>query len=362
MDWTKLLQIRVNEKSKFTLSVFFVVFTILLGLYLINYLIFKKDSTPLDFFILIFSSKDKDLFAPEVILVAIFALIVLWVLAVLPPHVLYFLQTITDHFPFFERTKKFVPDDCLNNLIYQGRVDKVGNDAIRITDSGFGVLLKNYYWKDFLAIFIFDFEDLKISTEDIYLPTEEAARNSKTDVAFVEKKFIKPFNNYIGFIFRALDLDNYFMISIGIKKMVLKNNKRQTKKGEYVYVEKLLITPHIRVDGKWEVFSPKFYPDKDTRNTQRIVLKKGDNICSYRVRGNHLVLGINNKEEVFKWNLPSNFRANYIEEDRKQLRDSGGFTFGDSTTISFRNTYGMLGFRAYGEEHVIVKNIKITRL
>lgn len=361
MDWTKLLPIRVHDRPKFTLNVVLAVSTTLINLYLVNYFVFGKNPDPLDYFRSILTAKDKDIFAPEVVLVAIFALIVLWVLAVLLPLTLYFFQTIADHFPFFERTRKFVPEDCLNNLIYQGRVDKVGDDGIRITDSGFGVLWKNYYWKDFLATFIFDFEDLKISTEDIYLPTDQPIRNGKTDVVFVEKKVIKPLNNYIGFIFRALDLDNYFMVSIGIKQTISKNNKGQTKKEEYVYLEKLVITPHIRVDGKWEVFSPKLYPD-DNISTQRVVLKKGDNTCYCRVQGSYLVLGINSKEEIFKWNLPTNSRVNYIEEDRKQLKDSSGFTFGNSTTISFRNTYGMIGFRAYGEEHVIVKEINITRL
>lgn len=147
------------------------------------------------------------------------------------------------------------------------------------------------------------------------------------------------------------------MISIGVKEML---NEVLSEDGRYKYNKRLLITPHIKVDGRWEVFKRKEEFDLgplriDDFNTV---------IC--KVRDKLLTLTIRNEKgdsvlKDYKWNLPSNFRANYIEEDRKGYKESDSF-FGDSTKVIFHNSFGMIGFRAYGDEHVIIKDIAIWKL
>lgn len=347
MDWTKLLQIRVRDKLKFTLSVFSVVITALLGVFLINYFVFGEKLSLLGFFKLTLPSQDKALFAPEAIFLAVFVLLILWILAIALPPVIYSLFYLVDHFPFFEITKEFIPDDCLNNLIFQGKVEKTGSQGFRITNSDSGVLIKHRYWKNFSTTFKFNFEKLKKSLEVDYI-------KEKGDL--YTQKVHKPLNNYFGFIFRALDLDNYFMVSVGIKDIVDPDVPPNTK-GDLSYTRKLLITPHIRVDGKWEVFIPMEYS-----NRRRARLKENvEHLITIEVKENKLEMIF---EEIngdpFIWRLPTNFRTS--EPDKKKEIKGEEYSFGDESIIPFRESYGRIGFRAYGEEHVIIKEIKVTRL
>ncbi len=345
MDWSKLLQIKVRDKLRFTLTVSVVIFITLLSLYLVNLFVFHTN--PFDFFKSIFFPNIKNVFVPEAVLVTIFALLVVWVLAIVIPTIYHFCQFVTNYFPFFEKTKKFTPDDCLNNLVFQGKVEKIGLRSFRVTNSDSGALIKFHYWKDFTANFKFNFKELKQSIEVDYIREKD---NSHLYI----KKVHRPSNNYFGFIFRAQDLDNYFMISVGIKDIV-EYNKPPNATGKLSYVRKLLITPHIRLNGKWDVFSSQVYPND--RKTSLDVGK--DHTIKAKLERNKLELEIVEiKENPFIWELPTNFRSSWPIEKKESRSEE--YSFGDESIIHFRESYGMIGFRAYGEEHVIIDELNVT--
>lgn len=92
------------------------------------------------------------------------------------------------------------------------------------------------------------------------------------------------------------------------------------------------------------------------------IKEDGCNEVNLSVNKNILTMDVGKNLKGYKWVLPTKFRANYIEEDREKYKEKGRFIFGDSTTIPFRNSYGMIGFRAYGEEQAVLKDIVITKL
>lgn len=213
---------------------------------------------------------------------------------------------------------------CFNDLEIQGVVtsypSKGKPKGFKLTESDAGVLLKPY-WKDFKLEFDFNFEGLKRSRD---------AR---------EKVFYETRNNYFGVLFRAQDLDNYFMIQVGIKK------------------GRLLIKPIIKVNGAWEVPT-----DTGKDFVLRDIKANGDFPARCEVKGTIMYLSIGKAVSGFKWFLPNKIRPNYTGGEKPKTTEGPGFLFGDSKNIQFRSSYGRIGFRTYGDERVAISNIKITRL
>lgn len=350
MDWIKWLNLfRIREKLKFTLQIFLIIIVTLSLIWLFNGLAAPKSiNIVLEFLRSIFSTDKKGIFVPEVITVLLFTLVVVWILLVVAPLVLRFCQEITALVTKLDclKTRRIFIDDCLNALTYQGKVEKTGPRSLSITNSDSGVLIKHHFWKDFSITFNFNLETLKQSAENDYV-------RSRGDL--YEGRIHRPKNNYFGFIFRALDLDNYFMISVGIKDVF--NPDTQPRRGILKYVRQLLITPHARVNGRWDVFSSEPYPDD-----KKTKLKEDkSHSVTIEVRGNKLELSF---KEIMKppyiWQLPTNFRSNWPSE-REKIRGEE-YIFGDESVIPFYNSFGKIGFRAYGEEHVIIEDLVVTQI
>ncbi len=341
MDLVNLFKRKVYSKLEFTVFTFIITIAVILTLFLVNRLAINQELTLAAFLKEGLQSKEyKNVLASDAIWIAIFGLLILWIISVGIPLLLEILKATYSLF-FLCGKQPLNIDDCLNNIQFQGKVYKTKDGALGITNSDTGVLFRWKYWQNFEASFKFKFvgeekrKPLKKTFEYASLKNEKTG--TYTTVVH------KPKSNYLGFLFHAQDLNNYFMISIGLKD-------EYPEEGG-AYSRKLLVTPHIKLDGKWEVHSSyKLNPNG---------VNLGDNEIVCRVRGNKFKLEkIGKKERIgFEWNLPTNFWGPAKEEERNKE-----FALGDATRIPFRSTHGMIGFRAYGDEHIIVKNIEITRI
>lgn len=355
MDLYRFFKLRVYNHTKFTLHISVIIILIHFFLLLVNGILKGNFFYYIDPELLlsgvteIYLHQENDKFwAPEAITIAIFTLLVIWGITIVWYWLINIYKWISS--PCKWESKNGFPQDCFNDIIYQGQIKRRTDNAIFLTNSGAGILLKNMFWKNFTIEFKFNFESLRPTLEKDYLRPEAGE---------YREWLHKPESNFIGFIFRALDLDNYFMISIGIKQKLI--NDKVPEDGGNNYEKKLLITPHIKVDGKWEVF---------TRGREEEVnlgsLKIDDfNIVVCEVKDRLLVLTLKNKNRIvvnnYKWNLPSNFSPTYI--DKNQVREKGEeYSYGDSSQIPFVNSFGMIGFRTYGDEHAVIKDIVITKL
>lgn len=345
------LRFKALDRSELTRRIILFIISALALLYLINFisqlLLLNYSLHPLEFLNelmgqTVFGSKLSLFWIPEIVLIAIFGAILLWLLVVFIPWVLEVHGLLTTPCIF-----QFEPEECLNNIDFQGKVEKRDKELF-ITSSGSGMLFK-HHWRDFEAKFEFKFlgennGPLKTSRET-HLGNEYCTKN-----------------NYLGFIFRAKDFDNYFMLSVGVKKFAELTGKLVCK-DKLLGKEFLLVTPHVKVNGAWDVFEGNQFdfPEQfqiDDYNIMRIV-----------VRGNHLDLWLekqdakqNQKKQttevpLFTWYLPTHYLINW---GNKKEEEREVYSPGDSSKIPFRNSIGHIGFRAYGDERFLIRNLIIT--
>ncbi len=174
-----------------------------------------------------------------------------------------------------------------------------------VRSSRAGCLLEKYLWKDFVISF--------------------------------EMKFLKdtPMKN-VGIIFRAKDLENYFMLEIFQVAGLI----------NYIYVK-----PHIRSQGTWEFVQQTFIGNFDLLNFQKIKLRINSSIVQLYVSSN----------KVFEWYLPTHLDINHIEAGVNGLSEETT-SRGIIPKIDFRQSYGMIGFRAYPGQGAEIKNLNIKTL
>jgi len=356
-NWLYFLRFRARDRWELTKHTFLFIFFSLLFLYGIYSIIFRY-ALPLD------ASTLKLIWdkTPELILSAIFGAIILLVLVV-------FLQ-VREELGLFMTEHCFIfnPKDCLNNIDFQGMVTfEPKEKALSVTNSGSGILfhrpLLNYYWRDFEAIFEFKFLG------------EEKGKSLKTSYELTKLgSTYCTQNNYLGFIFRAKDLDNYFMLSIGAKKYQERicepKCEEPNKEGKKI----LLVTPHIKIGGMWEVFEGK----KFTLPKELPRFKIEDYIfLRIVVRGTRLDLWLGElakkrgqecqelKEEMhlFTWDLPTHYSVNWSDgQNKEKEQDDKSYSPGDSSKIPFRNSIGRIGFRAYGDERFLIRDLTIKKI
>lgn len=346
MDWTKFLHPKIYDRNKFLVTIASIFVSILFLLILIN--AFSTKTYTINFTSAVEVVRNilkgkRGYWGPEPILITLFTLLVLWFLVFFEG-----LISLVWHMFFSPHSWRLNEDfnfNCFNDLEIQGNTS--GKDkTLKFSSSAAGVLLKNNYWNDFKVEFDFNFETLKTGLE-----MDTVKVNGK-----YQNLYHKPLNNYFALLFRAKDLNNYFMISVGIKQII--KSYLQTKvinNKSYKSKKRLLITPHVKVDGKWDVFTGKEFAMTGIK-----ISDFNHVVCS--VEGNIMTLNVGKSLKDYKWILPSKFRANYTGDDLAKYKDTNGLIYGDPTTISFRNIYGMIGFRAYGEEHVTIKNLVIAKL
>lgn len=330
MDLQKIIRFKTSSKTAFTISVFSVLSITVSTLILTNAFIFNKNVVLLlswDSLRNIFGLKVDKFWAPEPISLFLFGLLVLWTFVVLMPLIFFNIKQLASHSPW-SKIINLIPKGALQNLIFQGNISVENDVVLRVTNADRGVLFKNIWWKDFKTTFKFNFEGFKSSIED--WGQGEIYTN----------------NNYFGFLFRAQDLDNYFMVQIGTKRIL---EQKTSKNKQQNFKEHLLIRPHIRFDGNWEGLN-------EVSAQVKTFDENAFNSLQCIVRGIVVTVDLNNGEFIYTWNLPTNFRAG--EEKKEEMFSF----FGDSSKIIFREEFGMVGFRAYGDERVLIKNIKVYQL
>ncbi len=175
---------------------------------------------------------------------------------------------------------------------------------IVIYSSRAGCLLKKYLWKDFVMSF--------------------------------EMRFLKdsPQKN-VGIIFRAKDLEDYFMLEI-----YLNDNDN-----------KIYVKPHVRSHGAWEFIQETFVGNFDLMQFQKIKLRVDNVTVHFYISGN----------KVFEWYLPTHLDINHIEAGVQGTSEETT-SIGIIPRIDFRNRYGMIGFRAYPGQGAELKNLNIKTL
>lgn len=248
-------------------------------------------------------------------------------------------------------------DESLSNVIFQGNVQIIDKKTIALTNSDPGVLIEKgplnfLVWRNFEANFLFNFYNEKLN---------ESLKESlewRLDIVDNQLREIptKYWVNYLGFIFRAQNLNNYFMISVGVKL-----DRQLDKQGHIPLADEILLTPHIRLDGRWEALTQTKIYVRDFR-------LHDFHKFNCRLKENRLELWLElekpfnkHKTEISTWHLPTNFREGKpIENGRRE--ESEDIFSKDASRIPFHNYYGMIGFRCYNNEYAVVKNITIKAL
>lgn len=211
---------------------------------------------------------------------------------------------------------EYVKDNSPSGWIFNGGII-FEPASLAINSSRAGCLLRNYYWKDFQMSFDMEFSPTKTQTQ-----------------------------NRLGIIFRAEDLDNYFMIEIGSN---IENNIP------------LSVKRHVRYKGGWEGFAVDEIEDYGIQTTFKITMRvKGENV--------ELYFGDKKKRKPdFNWLVPNFVDVNHFEtgvrEDLKEYKNNSLYSGDHVKKIPFRLGYGLAGFRNHwNHSPTIIRNLKIEPL
>lgn len=235
----------------------------------------------------------------------------------------------------------YSPSLLLQDLIYQGWLEIRNGKEIYLTNSNSGMLFKNLWLKNFKATFKFKFESLETNVIQGYFNNQ------------IKNKIHK--YNYLGILFRAQSLEDYFMLSIGI---LVNDDDYSSRVAEFGNEEELLkqgkfevtITPHIKLNGKWEQLGG--------RSIGAFIKINEFTFAELRVRGDLVIIEMEGRS--FYWNLPTNFDG-AIAPQGGEIKNNQLIN-AESTKISFRRKRGMFGFRSFYAEHSIIKDIAITKI
>jgi len=205
----------------------------------------------------------------------------------------------------------FNSKDWPNKWVFNGKTELTKEGYLFVKSSRAGCLLKNYYWKDFRMSF-----EMKCSIDD--------SRPQKV----------------VGFIFRAEDLDNYFMIEIG---------QGDPTPG---------LKAHVRYKGGWEQTSIEG-KTFDFSEFTRISLEVKEDTVRVLLKNT----------PIFNWILPTHVDVNHVEsgvrdtaKKEKQESITVGAVSGHVQRIPFRLEQGLVGFRAHLKHGAIIRNLEIKPL
>lgn len=197
---------------------------------------------------------------------------------------------------------------------YQERKTSKSQLAIALSNSG--CLLRGGFW---------------------CFPTRWKNFNMDFDLIFPSEE-----SRAMGIIFRAEDLENYYMLQIRAWK----------EEGH-----EILIKPHVRLYGNWEVIDLKkedllnHIKFDSTTRTLHVRIEIKDLFASIFIKKLNT-----NESLIYKWSIPSNTEPNLIQHEKDEIKA------GLVPTIPFRNSYGMIGFRAYPGEKAIIRNLKVRSI
>lgn len=170
---------------------------------------------------------------------------------------------------------------------------------------------------------------------DTFFGVPKRWKNFKMEFKLI---FPKEDSRALGIIFRAEDLSNYYMLQI-----------RAYKEDNY----KVLVKPHIRYFGDWEVLDIRekdllnIITHESTTAPLSVVLKVKDSIAQIAING----------KDIYRWPLATNTEINYRQHDRKEPFDKGVVP-----KITFSRRYGKIGFRAYPNEEAIVRDLRVNSI
>lgn len=199
-------------------------------------------------------------------------------------------------FLWLSRSYRFIPTHWPKKFIFEGGIN-INKNRLIINQSSDGCLIKSRIWKNF-----------------------------KISFNFIFKKDKKPI---FGFLFRAQNFENYFMLQF-------KNDKG-----------KFILFPHIRVYGSW---------NKYQYNNQNL---------SFDIKKEHQleIIVINEYIEI---KLDGNFFASFYlpthhhTRGNKEKKDDRIPPDESSVNkIYFRVSAGKMGFRCYSSEWVEINNLEI---
>ncbi|MBI4058961.1 hypothetical protein HY404_01840 [Candidatus Microgenomates bacterium] len=196
--------------------------------------------------------------------------------------------------------------------IYNGKT-KILLDPVRlkINSSRAGCLLEKYLWNNFSMNFQMKF-----------LYHEQNEQN-------------------LGIIFRAVDLENYFMLEI-IRK-----------------TSAICVKPHVRYLGMWEIMSQDVIGEVDpSQEWLKIYVTVNRTEVKISIKG----VG------EYEWFLPTHVDINHIE-DGPRKNNSNEFDEKEVAAkitllpkIEFRKSFGMVGFRAHLNQGAEIKNLNISKI
>lgn len=231
---------------------------------------------------------------------------VFWVLAFL------LIKELFDQFIAFTKrggTYKFTSDSWYKDWIFNGktRLLEAEGSILQVNSSRAGCLLDRYLWKNF---------------------------EMKFNMRFIETK-------KIGIVFRAEDLENYFMLQL------------RKEAGS------INIVPYVRYSGMWEGMNKDKLGIDNNSEWLKVKLQVKDNKALLSVDG----VGI------YTWNLPTHVDINHIEfgiRKNQNSNPSSGEDFAAKVTylprIPFRDAFGRVGFRAHLDEGAEIKNLEVKNI
>lgn len=210
----------------------------------------------------------------------------------------------------------FKNHDWPSEWIFNGKTEPLTKiDNLHVKSSRAGCLLRKYKWKNLRMTF-----DMKFA-----------------------KSRVRPKMN-VGLIFRADDLDNYFMLEI------LQDNPFDGQKITG-------LKPHVRFHGGWELMDIE-EKHLDFSEFTKIILEVKEDTVTFFYKD----------KPIFNWILPTHVDVNHVEAGSKQKDDSGqkdvlGQEIVKSVhEVPFRLACGMIGFRAHPGQGAIIKGLKIEPL
>lgn len=152
----------------------------------------------------------------------------------------------------------------------------------------------------------------------------------------------KVINRNVGWIIRATDRDNYIMIQLS-----LPNNEGK---------EYSSINPHYRIKGQWLVIERRLQVSLDL--TEKVLSHQWLKV-SIVVFGNTIDVFIN-KERVLNYRIPDPLRIPKKDiapgsDLQSSLQEKGGIY----EVEGFSFPAGRVGFRCFGQEHALIRNVKV---
>lgn len=220
--------------------------------------------------------------------------------------ILFFILTKYIFIRLIEKLKEgknyvFRSEDWPSKWMYNGSSELVMKPSgLHIKSSRAGTLLKKYLWRDFEMSFDFEYAGHHM--------------------------------DYIGIVFRAQDLDNYFMLEIN-------------KKDKIGCIQRL-----VRYRGGWESSEVEEIGGVNWTIPVKVKLTAKYNLVKIKIN-----------DLTYEWMLPTHVDVNHFESGSPS-RKNNEQKYEESKAvpeIPFRTSRGMVGFRAYPGQGAIIRNLEV---